>query len=102
MKAETTIQNIDYRDRLGGRRGERQILIKFMSLSKQLEVLKNKRNLAGPKVRVDEDFATEARRIRKELVPYKKKRNSVALVRPRTIPTKRPPLLGEISDNFSG
>jgi hypothetical protein len=35
-------------------------------------VLKNKRNLAGSKVRVDEDLSIEARRIRKELVSYQK------------------------------
>jgi hypothetical protein len=29
------------------------------------------------------------------------KTNSVALVRKRTIPTKRPPLVGEVSGNFS-
>jgi hypothetical protein len=28
--------------------------------------------------------------------------NSVALVRKRTIPTERPPLVGEVSANFSG
>jgi hypothetical protein len=32
----------------------------------------------------------------------KNKTNSVALVRKRTIPTKRPPLVGEVSANFSG
>jgi hypothetical protein len=31
-----------------------------------------------------------------------KKQNSVAWVRNRTIPTERPPLVGEISANFSG
>jgi hypothetical protein len=30
------------------------------------------------------------------------KTNSVALVRKRTIPTKRPPLVGKVSANFSG
>jgi hypothetical protein len=30
------------------------------------------------------------------------KLNSVALVRKRTIPTKRPPLVGEVSTNFCG
>jgi hypothetical protein len=30
----------------------------------------------------------------------KKKLNSVALVRERTIPTERPPLVGEVSDIF--
>jgi hypothetical protein len=28
--------------------------------------------------------------------------NSVVLVRKRTIPTERPPLVGEVSANFSG
>jgi hypothetical protein len=32
----------------------------------------------------------------------KKKLNSVALVRKRTIPTERPPLVGEISANLCG
>ena len=32
----------------------------------------------------------------------KKKKNSVALVRKRTIPTKRPPPVGEVSANFCG
>jgi hypothetical protein len=31
-----------------------------------------------------------------------KKRNSVALVRERTIPTEQPPLIGEVSANFCG
>ena len=30
------------------------------------------------------------------------KTNSVALVRTRTIPTERPPLVGEVSANFCG
>ena len=33
---------------------------------------------------------------------YSIKKNSVALVRERTIPTERPPLVGEVSDNFCG
>jgi hypothetical protein len=33
-------------------------------------------------------------------IPYKE--NSGALVRQRTIPTERPPLIGEVSANFSG
>jgi hypothetical protein len=32
----------------------------------------------------------------------KKKLNSVALVRKRTIPTERPPLVGEVSANLCG
>jgi hypothetical protein len=33
---------------------------------------------------------------------YKNKTNTVVLVRKRTIPTERPPLVGEVSVNFSG
>jgi hypothetical protein len=33
---------------------------------------------------------------------YLKKINSVALVRKRTIPAERPPLVGEVSANFCG
>jgi hypothetical protein len=32
----------------------------------------------------------------------KKKLHSVAVVRKRTIPTERPPLVGEVSANFCG
>jgi hypothetical protein len=32
----------------------------------------------------------------------KKKRNSVALVRKRTVPIERPPLIGEVSAKFCG
>jgi hypothetical protein len=35
-----------------------------------------------------------------DLEPYHN--NSVALVRERTVPTERPPLVGEVSANFSG
>ena len=33
---------------------------------------------------------------------YRKEENSVALVRERTIPTERPPPVGEVSANFCG
>jgi hypothetical protein len=38
----------------------------------KLEVLRNKKNLAGTKIRVDEDLSVEDRRIRSELIPYLK------------------------------
>ena len=37
-----------------------------------------------------------------ELVLVSHKKNSVALVRKRTIPTERPPPVGEVSANFCG
>jgi hypothetical protein len=42
------------------------------------------------------DYATAA------LLPGGIPANSVALVRERTIPTERPPLVGEVSANFCG
>jgi hypothetical protein len=63
MKVDTTIGNIDCVARFGSRRGERPILNKLTSFSKNLEVLKNKRNLGGSKARVGEDLSVKARRI---------------------------------------
>jgi hypothetical protein len=71
-KVEKMRENIDYVARLGGRRRVCPILIKITSVSKMLKVLNNKRNLITFKVRVDEEFSIETRRIRKELVPYLK------------------------------
>lgn len=70
VTVETVIENIDYVAKLESRRGEHQILIKLTSFSKNLEVLKNKRNLTSSKIRVDEGLPIEAKRIRKELVRH--------------------------------
>jgi hypothetical protein len=63
-------ENIDYVTRIGRRKGERLILVKFISFSKTLQVLRNKRNLAGSRIRVEEDLPMEDRKVRKELIPY--------------------------------
>jgi hypothetical protein len=47
-------------------------LIKFTTFFKKLEVWRNKRNLTGTKIRVDEDLSMEDRKIRRELIPYLK------------------------------
>jgi hypothetical protein len=65
-------ENIDYVARIGIRKGERPILVKFISFTKKLEVLGNKKNLAGSKIRVEEDLSMENRKVRKELIPYLK------------------------------
>jgi hypothetical protein len=44
----------------------------------------------------------ERKILRKIFGPTKLKLNSVALVRERTIPTERPPPVGEVSANFCG
>jgi uncharacterized tellurite resistance protein B-like protein len=56
MGVEISKENIDYLTRLGRRRGERPILIKFTTFFKKLEIWRNKRNLTGTKIRVDEDL----------------------------------------------
>jgi hypothetical protein len=63
-------------------------LVRFLSFTKKLEVLKNKRNLAGSKIRVDDDLSTEDRKVRKELIPYlrdAKKRGHKAFLRKGTL-----------------
>jgi hypothetical protein len=72
MKIEISRENINYVTRLGRRRGERPILIKFTTFFKKLEVWKNKKNLVGSKIRVDEDLSVEDRKVRKALIPYLK------------------------------
>jgi hypothetical protein len=70
LGVEISRENIDYLTRLG-RRGERPILINF-TIIKKLEVWKNKRNLIGSKIRVDEDLSMEEKKIRRELLLYLK------------------------------
>jgi hypothetical protein len=72
MGVEISKENIDYLTRLGRRRGERPILVKFTTFLKKLEVWRNKKNLARTKIRVDDDLSTEGRKIRRELIPYLK------------------------------
>jgi hypothetical protein len=65
-------EKIDYVTRIGRRKGEWPILVKFILFSKKLQILRKKRNLAVSKIRVEEDLSMEDRRVRKELIPYLK------------------------------
>jgi hypothetical protein len=47
-------------------------------------------------INLDEEQSVEV------AVGYKKTKNAGALVRQRTVLTERPPLVGEVSANFSG
>jgi hypothetical protein len=88
MGVEVSKENIDYLTRLGRRRGERPILVRFTAFFKKLEVLRNRKNLAGTKIRVDEDLSIEDRRTRSELIPYlkdAKKRGHKAFLRKHTL-----------------
>jgi hypothetical protein len=72
MKLETLNGSIDCVARLGKRSGKRPTLVKLTSFSMKLEVLRKTKNLAGSEFRVDEDFAWETRKIRKEFITYLK------------------------------
>ena len=64
------------------------------------------KNLMAERLLCDKNYAPRnyfVNMIHSKVVsPLKTKLNSVALVRERTIPTKRPPLVGEVSANFCG
>jgi hypothetical protein len=75
MKLEALNGSIEYVSRLGKIHGERPVLLKLTSFSMKLEVLRKTKNLAGPKIRVDEDFAWETRKIGEGLIPYLKDAN---------------------------
>jgi hypothetical protein len=84
IRTEIVNWNIGYMKRLGRRREERLILARFTSFTKILEVLRHIRNLVGTKIRVDGDFSTEIRKIRRGLIPYlkdAKKRGYKALLK---------------------
>jgi len=46
--------------------------------------------------------AEEKKKVPHFYMPHNNNKNSVALVRERTIPTERPPPVGEVSANFCG
>jgi hypothetical protein len=68
--SETMKGNIDYVTRLGRRKWERPILIKFTSFLKKNWKCWKIRETACSKVRVDEDFSIDDKQIKKNLVPY--------------------------------
>uniref|UniRef100_A0A8D8M1Y3 Endonuclease-reverse transcriptase n=1 Tax=Cacopsylla melanoneura TaxID=428564 RepID=A0A8D8M1Y3_9HEMI len=70
MKVNCNPQDIDYVSRLGKEmNNNRPVLIRFTTLKKKLEVLKNRNNLKNSKYNIDEDFSKELREKRKLLIP---------------------------------
>lgn len=71
LKVNCNAQDIDYVSRLGkGTHNNcRPVLIRFTTLKKKLEVLKNRNNLKNSKYNLDEDFSKELREKRKLLIP---------------------------------
>jgi hypothetical protein len=65
MRLEMTEGSIDFTTTLGRRKGQR-----LTSFAMKLEVLKNTRLLVDSKIRIDEDFSLETRKVRRELIPY--------------------------------
>jgi hypothetical protein len=72
MKVDLTNWHIDKVMTTRRRRGSPQILVRFISYSKKVEVLEGTRNLAGTNIMTEQDYSAETRRIRRELIPYLK------------------------------
>jgi hypothetical protein len=53
-------------------------------------------------IKINKNLTAEVSGWKNCITLYKKKVNSVAVVRKRTIPTERPPLVGEVSANLCG
>lgn len=58
--------------RFGKNRAERPILVRFTSFKKDLEVLHAKRNLAGVRIRLGEDYSTKVWEKHRQLIQYMK------------------------------
>jgi len=54
---------------MGKERGGRPILVRFISFLKKLDVLHTPRNLAGTKIRIEQDFEARVGEISR-LIPY--------------------------------
>jgi hypothetical protein len=63
--------SIDFVAKLGKRRGQRPILVKFTSFLVKLEVLRYTGSLAGLQIRRD-NFSLETRKTWSSLIPYPK------------------------------
>jgi hypothetical protein len=66
-------RHVDYVKRLGRVRESRGMLEKLTTFSKELEVLRNTRKLAGTKIKVEQDYSREVRQIRRNTGPVPKR-----------------------------
>jgi hypothetical protein len=69
MKVGLSAYDIERAHRLGGRRRNRPIIVKFLSWKKKMEVLNSIRTLRGTPIRITEDYAESTRHAREELKP---------------------------------
>jgi hypothetical protein len=58
--------------RMGKKRGERPILVRFISFAKKLKVLQATKHLAETKIRIEQNYGTKVREIRRQLILYLK------------------------------
>jgi hypothetical protein len=71
MRLEMAEGSIDFTTRLGRRKGQRPILVKFTSFALKLKALKNTKILVNSKnLELMRIFSPETRKVRKELISY--------------------------------
>lgn len=70
LKIECKTESIDYVSRIGKLgSSNRPIMVRFLTLNKKLEVLRNRKFLINTNYGMSEDFSKEIREKRKELIP---------------------------------
>lgn len=70
IKTTVNLNEIDFIRRIGVKKGNRPILIRFIAYRRKIEVLRLAKNLKGSNLALSEDFLEEIRKIRKALYPY--------------------------------
>jgi len=70
MKVDNSSWRIECVRRLGKKRGGRQILVRFISFTNKLKVLQATRNLAETEIRIEQNYSTKVREIRRQLILY--------------------------------
>lgn len=68
LKVDNSSWCIDSVRRLGKNRGGRQILVRFISFKNKLKVLQATRNLAGTEIRIEQNYRSKVREIRRQLI----------------------------------
>jgi hypothetical protein len=72
MDTEIADWHVDMVNRLGRGRGNRLIMVRFTTFRKKLEILENTKKLVGSKIRIEQDYTSETRQVRRDLIPYLK------------------------------
>ena len=71
LKVGISSQHVESVCRLGKERGGRPVMVRFILFMKKLELLHSSRNLAGTKIRIEQDYRAKVGEIGR-LIPYLK------------------------------